>query len=428
MEYMGAPQRRRALGNVLVVGSGGREHALAWRVSQSPRAGTVHVAPGNGGTENCVPIGASETARLAAFARDNGCLTVVGPEAPLAAGIADEFAAAGLPVVGPTAAAARIESSKSWSKGFMRRHGIPTARHESFEDADGAAAHARALGGPVVVKADGLAAGKGVTVCGGPAEAEAEARRMIGSGAGRVLLEERLVGVEASFIALCDGTTAVPMAASQDHKRAGDGDTGPNTGGMGAYSPTPFVGGEMARRIQEEVIVPAVDGLRSEGTPFCGFLYAGVMIGEGGRLDVLEFNARMGDPECQVIMARADFDLLAYLEAAAAGTLGAMGPMRWDARHAACVVLASRGYPGKYATGEEISGIGQDAGGSVVFHAGTRREGRRVLTAGGRVLGVTALGGTLAEAVGAAYGRAGSISWPSRYCRSDIGRAGIAAS
>jgi len=425
---MGAPRVGAPLGNVLVVGSGGREHALAWRVSQSPRAGAVHVAPGNGGTESRVPIGAGDTAGLAAFARERECLTVVGPEAPLAAGIADEFAAAGLPIVGPTAAAARIESSKSWAKGFMVRHGIPTARHESFDDADGAAAHARALGGPVVVKADGLAAGKGVTVCGGPAEAEAEIGRMMGSGVRRVLLEERLAGAEASFIALCDGDTAIPMAASQDHKRAGDGDTGPNTGGMGAYSPTPFVDGAMARRIQEEVIVPAVEGLRAEGTPFCGFLYAGVMIGEGGRLDVLEFNARMGDPECQAIMARADFDLLAYLEAAAAGTLGEMGPMRWDARHAACVVLASRGYPGRHATGEEITGIGQDSGGSVVFHAGTRREGGRTLTAGGRVLGVTALGDTLAGAVGAAYGRAERISWPSKYCRRDIGHAGIAAS
>lgn len=424
---MGAPQAAAPLGNVLVVGSGGREHALAWRLSQSPRAGTVHVAPGNGGTENSVPIGAGDAEGLAAFARENGCLTVVGPEAPLAAGIADRFAAAGLPLVGPTAAAARIESSKSWSKEFMQRHGIPTARHESFDDAGEAAAHARRLGGPVVVKADGLAAGKGVTVCGGPDEAEGEIRRMMGGGVGRVLLEERLEGAEASFIALCDGETAVPMAASQDHKRAGDGDTGPNTGGMGACSPAPHVDEGMARRIQGEVIEPALAGLRAEGAPFCGFLYAGVMIGAGGRLDVLEFNARMGDPECQAIMARADFDLLAYVEAAAAGTLGEMGPMRWDARHAACVVLASRGYPGSHATGEEIAGIGEDGGGSVVFHAGTRREGPRVLTAGGRVLGVTALGGTLREAVGAAYARAGRISWPSKYCRSDIGRAGIAA-
>lgn len=423
---MGAPRAGAPLGNVLVVGSGGREHALAWRLSQSPRAGTVHVAPGNGGTGNCVPVEASDTAGLAAFARDSACLTVVGPEAPLAAGIADEFAAEGLPIVGPTAAAARIESSKSWAKEFMVRHGIPTARHKAFDDAEGAAAHARELGGPVVVKADGLAAGKGVTVCGGPGEAEAEIRRMMGGGVGRVLLEERLVGAEASFIALCDGATAVPMAASQDHKRAGDGDTGPNTGGMGAYSPTPFVGEAMARRIQEEVIMPAVDGLRAEGAPFCGFLYAGVMVGEGGRLDVLEFNARMGDPECQVIMARADFDLLAYLEAAAAGTLGEMGPMRWDARHAACVVLASRGYPGKYPTGEEIAGIGQDSGGSVVFHAGTRREGGRTLTSGGRVLGVTALGPTLRGAIDAAYARADGVSWPSKYCRRDIGHAGIA--
>ncbi len=426
LEYIDACGSTAPLGNVLVVGSGGREHALAWRLSKSRGAGTVYVAPGNGGTRNSVDIQAGDTGALADFARENECLTVVGPEAPLAAGITDEFVAVGLRIVGPTSAATRLESSKSWSKEFMLRHGIPTPSHASFDDVDGAVAHARECAGPLVVKADGLAAGKGVSVCSSAAEAEAEIVRMMGAGVRRVVLEERLEGVEASFIALCDGTTAMPMAASQDHKRAGDADTGPNTGGMGAYSPTPFVDGSVADSIQSGVIERAMAGMREEGMPFCGFMYAGVMIGEGGEISVLEFNARMGDPECQAIMARADFDLHAYLDAAARGRLASMEPMRWSARHAACVVLASRGYPGKYPTGEEISGIGADSEDSVVFHAGTRREGGRTLTSGGRVLGVTALGDTLEGAVGAAYARAEPISWASRFCRSDIGAAGIA--
>ena len=280
-----------------------------------------------------------------------------------------------------------------------------------------------------MVKADGLAVGKGVTVCADVARAEAEIRKIFRAASGdgaRVIVEEAVRGIEASFIAMCDGKTAMAMEPSQDHKRVGDGDRGPNTGGMGAYSPTPFVTDALARRIESEIIGPAIAGMRGEGFPFCGFLYAGVMIDPDGGVSVLEFNARMGDPECQPIMMRANFDLYEYIEAAERGGLASMGPMQWTSRHAACVVLASRGYPASYPTGQEITGIGEDTSDSVVFHAGTRRGAEGVVTGGGRVLGVTASGPTLQDALDAAYARADAISWESKFCRRDIGHAAAA--
>ena len=420
---------------MLVVGSGGREHALGWKLAASPRVDAVYTAPGNGGTENNVPIAADDLGGLADFAADRGCLTVVGPEAPLAMGIVDLFAGRGLRVFGPTKAAARLESSKEWAKEFMARNGIPTARFGAFGEPGPAhrLVDSLAEGGGVVVKADGLAAGKGVVVCGGADEAHAAVDRMLVSGefggaGSRIVVEERLEGEEASYIAMCDGEAAVPMASSRDHKRALDGDRGPNTGGMGAYSPAPAVEGEeTARAVREGVIERAVAAMRREGCPFSGFLYAGVMVGADGRPSVLEFNARMGDPECQPIVMRMDFDLFEYVEACAEGRLASMPPPRWLARHAACVVVASRGYPGRHDSGGEISGLDRPPARDVrIFHAGTRREGGRILASGGRVLGVAALGDSLRSAVSAAYGEARRVSWPGSRMRSDIGAGGPA--
>lgn len=412
--------------DVLVVGSGGREHALAWRLSQGRRVGRVFVAPGNGGTQENVGIAADDLGALADFAEERGCFTVVGPEAPLAAGICDLFERRGLGIFGPSRAAARLESSKAWAKGFMRRHGIRTARSGTFGSEREALEYLGSLDHDVVVKADGLAAGKGVVVCGSRAEAEAAVRSMLvdgrfGEAGGRIVIEERLEGQEASCIALCDGTAAVPMASSRDHKRALDGDRGPNTGGMGAYSPAPGIEGALAREIQEGIIEATVRGMAGEGSPFRGFLYAGVMVC-GGTPYVLEYNVRMGDPECQPIMMRADFDLYEYLLAASRGGLSGLPAPSWRPGHAACIVLASKGYPGGHPSGEEISGLAGLPHGAVAFHAGTQRRGGAVVSAGGRVLGVTALGGTLGEAVSNAYDAAGRISWGHKFCRTDIGR------
>lgn len=412
--------------NVLVVGSGGREHALAWKLSQSTKVAKVYVAPGNGGTENNIDVKADDIGRLADFAKSNSAFTIVGPEVPLAAGIVDEFVSKGLPIFGPTKAAAQLETSKSWSKEFMNRHGIPTAEHQSFDNSSDAIKYAKTFEGGLVVKADGLAAGKGVVICSDSAQASSEILQIIGDDAqgrqgARVVIEELLTGVEASFIAMCDGKIAMPMATSQDHKRVGDGNVGPNTGGMGAYSPTPFITDEIARNVESNVIKPVIDGMNEEGTPFSGFLYAGLMIDNDGQVNVLEFNARMGDPECQPIMMRADFDLYEYLEAASRGALDTKSPMSWSSEHAACVVLASRDYPGSYPMNQEISGIGQDSDSSIVFHAGTRRNTDKIVTNGGRVLGVTALGATLQDALDTAYSRADAISWDAKFCRRDIG-------
>ena len=413
------------MANVLVVGSGGREHALSWKIAQSGKVEKVFVAPGNGGTANSVPIPADDLDGLAAFAGENGCFTVVGPEAPLAMGIVDLFRQRGLEVFGPTRDAARLESSKIWAKRFMRRCGIRTAAFGVFDNAREALEYVDSVGRPVVIKADGLAAGKGVLVCSGREDARdgIEAmleRRLFGDAGSRIVVEERIDGTEASYIAMCDGETAVPMASSRDHKRIHDGDRGPNTGGMGSYSPTPAVDGKLAAWIQEGIIERAMSALRSAGTPFCGFLYAGVMIRDGEPY-ALEFNVRMGDPECQPITMRMDFDLYEYMLACSRGGLSDLPPPRWSDGSAACVVLASEGYPGSYPKGEEISGLDDIAGG-MVFHAGTRREGDRTLTAGGRVLGVTALGRNLGEAVSRAYSISDGIDWQHKYCRRDIGR------
>lgn len=412
--------------DVLVVGSGGREHALSWKISQSRLAGTVYTAPGNGGTTHNVPLQPDDLQGLADFARDRGCFTVVGPEAPLAAGIVDVFGERNLDIFGPTRDAARLESSKVWAKDFMRRHGIRTAGFEVFDDPDEAAEYAGSSADRgVVVKADGLAAGKGVVVCDGPDQARSAVSSMMvdgrfGGAGRRVVVEERLEGVEASYIAICDGGTAVPMATSQDHKRIYEGDRGPNTGGMGAYSPTPAITGEMAETIRTEVIDRTIRGMALEGMPFRGFLYAGIMIQDGEPF-VLEYNVRMGDPECQPMVVRMDFDLYEYIRAASAGTLDGLPPPRWSRRPAVCVVLASRGYPGGYRRGRPIAIPGRLPPDTQVFHAGTAIRDGSLVSDGGRVLGVTAAGDDLAAAVSRAYEAAGMVEWDDKYCRPDIG-------
>ncbi len=415
--------------NVLVVGSGGREHALGWKLSQSPKIGSVFYAPGNGGTPNNINIEVDQIEKLAQFAIDNKCLTVVGPEVPLAAGIIDEFTKKGLEIFGPTKDAARLESSKVWAKNFMKRNEIPTARFEIFDDAKKAKEYALSVDYPLVVKADGLAAGKGVIVCNTSQEAVSAIDKMMveksfGTAGLRIILEERIDGVEASYIAISDGNTAYPMATSQDHKRIYDGDMGPNTGGMGAYSPTGVISDALAEVIQKNVIEKTVSAMKKEGTPFKGFLYAGIMV-KDGKPYVLEFNARMGDPECQPIMMRMESDLLDYIQASIKGTLSGLPKISWKKQSAVCVVLASKGYPDTYPKNEEITGLDAKDDSSYVFHAGTKRVDGKVITSGGRVLGVTAIGNTLQDAISNAYARVGKISWPSKYCRTDIGRKGL---
>jgi phosphoribosylamine---glycine ligase len=415
--------------DILVVGSGGREHALGWKLSQSPKVGTVYHAPGNGGTLNNVEIEVHEIEKLAQFASDKNCLTIVGPEVPLAAGIVDVFAKKGLAIFGPTQDAARLESSKVWAKNFMKRNGIPTARFEIFDDAAKAKEHVKSVDYSLVVKADGLAAGKGVIVCNDKSETISAIDKILveksfGASGSKIILEERIDGVEASYIAISDGNTAYPMATSQDHKRIYDGDKGPNTGGMGAYSPTGVIDDALAKYIQKNVIEKTVSSMKKEGTPFCGFLYAGIMVKDGTPF-VLEFNARMGDPECQPIMMRMDSDLLDYIQASIDGTLASLPQVSWKRQSAVCVVLASKGYPESFQKNEEILGLDLQDKNSYVFHAGTRRVDGKVLTNGGRVLGVTATGDTLQDAILNAYGRIAKISWPSKYCRTDIGKKGL---
>ncbi len=414
--------------NVLVVGSGGREHALAWKLDQSSRVDTVYVAPGNGGTKNCVSIPADDISSLADFASDNKCFTVVGPEAPLSAGIFDLFESRGIRLFGPGREAARLESSKAWAKSFMIRHNIRTAAYGVFGDMRNALEYVEAAEYDVVVKADGLAAGKGVTVCNDKDSAYAAIRDIMqnnrfGDAGRQVVIEENLAGVEASYIAICDGTVSVPMATSRDHKRALNGDLGPNTGGMGAYSPTQVIDDDMACKIQSDIIQKTVSGMKDEGAPFSGFLYAGIMISHGEPY-VLEYNVRMGDPECQPIVMRMDFDLFQYMDAAVSGNLSDMSTPRWNPGHAACVVLASRGYPGKYRTGQTIR-LPPVPSHTRVFHAGTRRTGGDLQSSGGRVLGVTSLGSSLEDALSRAYNTANMVSWDDKYCRTDIGRSGI---
>ena len=421
--------------NVLIVGGGGREHALAWKAAASPLAGQVFVAPGNAGTAaepRVKNVAVSGTRDLVEFARQNEVgLTIVGPETPLAEGIVDAFREAGLACFGPTAAAARLEGSKAFAKDFMARHDIPTAAYGSFNEAGPAIDFIRARGAPLVVKADGLAAGKGVIIARTTTEAEAAVHDMLvgqafGEAGRHVVVEEFLEGEEASFIVMCDGQHILPLATSQDHKAVGDGDTGPNTGGMGAYSPAPVVNADLHERIMRRVIEPTVRGMAAEGAPFSGFLYAGLMISPAGEVRVLEFNVRFGDPETQPVLMRLRSDLVALCLAGVDGSLDEQSA-EWDQRTALGVVLAAEGYPGSYAKGRVISGLDTPFPEHVkLFHAGTALEDGKVVTTGGRVLCVTALGESVSAAQREAYAAAGAIDWDGAFCRRDIGYRAIA--
>ena len=415
--------------NVLVIGSGGREHALSWKLSQSSKVETVYTAPGNGGTENNVPLDVNDLDALAEFAQKNNCFTVVGPEDPLAAGIVDKFNKLNLKVFGPSQAAAQLESSKIWAKNFMKRNNIPTARFEIFDDPQKAEEHVKSIDYDVVVKADGLAAGKGVIVCNGNDEAISAiqtilVKKTFGDAGNKIIIEERIDGIEASYIALSDGNVALPMASSQDHKRIFDDDKGPNTGGMGAYSPTPIITNDLAKKIQEEVIEKTIHAMKNEGIFFKGFLYAGIMI-KDDKPYVLEYNVRMGDPECQPITMRMNFDLYDYFVASVDGTLSSLPSLSWKDQFAVCVVLASDGYPGSYSTNDGITGVASIPNDTNVFHAGTKKSDGKILSNGGRVLGVTSLGDSLESAIDNAYLAIEKISWSNKFCRTDIGKKGL---
>ncbi|HGF7511065.1 phosphoribosylamine--glycine ligase [Vibrio cholerae] len=422
---------------VLIIGSGGREHALAWKVAQNPQVDTIYVAPGNAGTAlehkvQNVNIGITDIPALVAFAQDKAIeLTIVGPEAPLVIGVVDAFRAAGLPIFGPTQSAAQLEGSKAFTKDFLARHNIPTAAYANFTEIEPALAYVREKGAPIVVKADGLAAGKGVIVAMTLQEAEDAVQDMLagnafGSAGSRVVVEEFLDGEEASFIVMVDGENVLPMATSQDHKRVGDADTGPNTGGMGAYSPAPVVTQDVHDRVMREVIYPTVRGMAAEGNTYTGFLYAGLMIDSTGAPKVIEYNCRFGDPETQPIMMRLQSDLVELCQAAIAGKLDQV-ESKWDPRASIGVVLAAGGYPGDYAKGDVISGLPtQESAGQKVFHAGTETQGDQVVTNGGRVLCATALGNTVLEAQQRAYQLADQIHWNGMFCRRDIGYRAIA--
>ena len=416
---------------VLVIGSGGREHALAWKLKQSAGVDEVLVTPGNAGTANepgvrNADVGVTDVSSLIQLCQREGVqFTVVGPEAPLVAGVVDAFTAAGLPCFGPSAAAAQLEGSKAFSKAFMQRHGIPTAAHETFSDAALAKAYVRAHGAPIVVKADGLAAGKGVIVAQTEAEAVSAIDDMLsGNGFGeaghRVVIEEFLPGEEASFICLCDGTQAIPFASSQDHKARDDGDQGPNTGGMGAYSPAPVVTRQVHERAMNEVILPTLKGMAADGSPYRGFLYAGLMVNPDGEIKVVEFNCRFGDPEAQPVLMRLQSDLLPALQQAAAGKLE-IDALNFDSRVALGVVMAAGGYPASYDSGDEITGLDKNLEDTKVFHAGTQIVNDEVVTAGGRVLCVVGLGDMVEIAQARAYERIDTIGWRNRYYRKDIG-------
>ncbi|MCM5678170.1 phosphoribosylamine--glycine ligase [Schlegelella sp. S2-27] len=422
---------------VLVIGGGGREHALAWKLAQSPRVHKVFVAPGNGGTAldpHLQNVDITQPDALADFARDEGVgVTVVGPEAPLAAGVVDVFRARGLRIFGPTKAAAQLESSKAYSKDFMRRHNIPTAAYETFSDAQAAHAYVDKIGAPIVVKADGLAAGKGVVVAMTLAEAHEAVDWMLldnklgvqhNAGGARVVIEEFLQGEEASFIVLCDGKNVLALATSQDHKRLLDGDHGPNTGGMGAYSPAPVVTPNVHARAMQEIILPTIAGMAKDGIPYTGFLYAGLMIDAGGQPKTLEFNCRMGDPETQPIMMRLKSDLLEVMLAATDGSLDKI-ELQWDRRAALGVVLAAPGYPLQPRKGDVISGLPTPQPDAVVFHAGTAPQDGRTVTSGGRVLCVTALGDSVKAAQQRAYQAIQGIQFDGMQFRTDIGHRAI---
>ena len=418
---------------VLVIGNGGREHALAWKLTQSPKVQLVYVAPGNAGTaldKRLHNVAITDFNALADFAlAQKIVLTVVGPEAPLAAGVVDLFRARGLRVFGPTQAAAQLESSKAFAKAFMKRHGIPTAAYETFSDAAAAHAHVRSKGAPIVIKADGLAAGKGVVVAATPGEAHEAIDWMLldnrrgvahNEGGARVVIEEYLDGEEASFIVLSDGKNVVPLATSQDHKRLQDHDTGPNTGGMGAYSPAPVVTPNVHARVMHEIVLPTLAGMSDDGIPFSGFLYAGLMIDAQGQPRTVEFNARLGDPETQAIMLRLKTDLFDVLMHASAGTLDEV-ELEWDRRVALAVVMAAHGYPESPRKGDVVEHLPPEVPDAVVFHAGTTLQDGHVRTAGGRVLCVTALGDSVKQAHTRAYEVLHGIHFDGAQFRNDIG-------
>ena len=422
---------------ILVIGSGGREHALAWKLAQSPRVSEVIVAPGNAGTATegkCrnVAIKVTDIEGLLKLAQDEAVgLTVVGPEVPLVLGVVDRFRQAGLRIFGPTAAAAQLEGSKAFAKDFLARHGIPTAYYAVHTDVDAALAYLHEKGAPIVIKADGLAAGKGVIVAMTMAEAEAAVHDMLsgnafGDAGARVVIEEFLEGEEASFISMVDGRVALPMATSQDHKRVGDGDTGPNTGGMGAYSPAPVVTPDVHARVMREVVEPTVAGMIADGVPFTGFLYAGLMIDASGAPKVIEFNVRFGDPETQPVMLRLQSDLVDLVEAAIDGALAGV-EAQWDPRPSLGVVLAAKPYPETPITGDVISGLGDVPASAKVFHAGTALDADgNVVSAGGRVLCVAALGDSVGDAQQHAYAGVARIHWANEFHRNDIGWRAIA--
>ncbi|PHM71287.1 phosphoribosylamine--glycine ligase [Xenorhabdus sp. KJ12.1] len=428
--------------NILIIGSGGREHALAWKAAQSPLAELVYVAPGNAGTAlepnlKNVDIAATDIEGLLAFAQSHHIdLTIVGPETPLVIGVVDAFQQAGLTIFGPTKAAAQLEGSKAFTKDFLARHHIPTAAYQNFTEINPALAYLEKTGAPVVIKADGLAAGKGVVVAMTMEEAQNAVKDMLagnafGDAGHRIVIEEFLDGEEASFIVMVDGKNVVPMATSQDHKRVGDGDTGPNTGGMGAYSPAPVVTDEVHQRVMEKVIYPTIKGMAAEGNTYVGFLYAGLMIDKQGEPKVIEFNCRFGDPETQPIMMRLRSDLVELCLAGAKGQLDSK-TSEWDSRSALGIVLAANGYPADYSKGDVISGLNQEPQSNEpqadekVFHAGTALKDKDVVTAGGRVLCVTALGDNIAEAQTKAYLSAEKINWKGCFYRKDIGYRAIA--
>ena len=422
---------------ILIIGSGGREHALAWKCAQSSDADEILVAPGNAGTARetkCrnVAVSSDDIDALAQLAQDENIgLTIVGPEAPLVAGIADRFSELGLPCFGPSAAAAQLEGSKAFTKDFLARHHIPTAAYQNFTELEPALAYIREQGAPIVIKADGLAAGKGVIVAMTLEEAEAAATDMLagnkfGDAGARIVVEEFLDGEEASFIVISDGHAVLPMATSQDHKARDEGDVGPNTGGMGAYSPAPVVTPAIEQRIMDEVIRPTLDGMKSDGATYLGFLYAGLMVMADGTPKVIEFNCRMGDPETQPIMARLKSDLVAICNATLNGGLAAQ-TAEWDSRASLGVVLAAGGYPEAYAKGKEISGLDDIASDAQkVFHAGTKIVDGKVATSGGRVLCAVGLGNSVADAASEAYDAVEKIDWDNVYCRRDIGHRAIA--
>lgn len=419
--------------NILLIGSGGREHALAWKLSQSPRCSALFIAPGNPGTAQCgtnVALNVTDHEAVARFCIENAIdLVIVGPEAPLVAGLADDLGRHGIRVFGPTQQAAQLEGSKAFTKALCDEAHVPTARYGRFTAPEPALAYVRKQGAPIVIKADGLAAGKGVVVAMTLTEAEDAIRMMFSGGLGKageeVVIEECLIGEEVSFFVLCDGDSAMPLASAQDHKRVGDGDTGPNTGGMGAYSPAPVMTHAMEQRVMEEIILPSIQTMKKRGTPFKGVLFAGLMITHTGP-KLIEYNVRFGDPECEVLMPRLETDLVDLLEAAVEGRLGGQS-IHWKDEAALTVIMAAENYPGTPKTGTVIKGVEKAAAlaGTLVFHAGTKQDGANIIANGGRVLAVTGLGKSVAEAQKRAYDAVDTIDWPGGFCRRDIGHRAI---